>query len=1069
MIWSCSRKENQARIRIFSASQQQGQAVGEVREAIMKLAAAQNILLDVSDNPAGLSEQLSQYDALIFLGDFGARLNKQQQQELEAYVGAGGGFMGIEAALPDGQSWPWYTAMYQESDRQQAVVRVNQGAAPTASANPHSFVRNQAYEGGRISLIGMPGSQAAKPRVGFQDNFLKGLGFVINAEAPLQAVGAGQGDSEKRFHRRVLHKDLVEGVKMAIAENGAIYYIERGGRIYCHTPGSGALGSTREIGRIEVSTVSGNGLLGIALDPGFARNNLVYLYYTPLKTKSLHQKLSRFRVSDSGLDMGSEKVMLRIPYDFPDDAHTGGALLFDDKGNLFVSTGDNTQPHEANGFGPLDDRPGRQIFDAQRTAGNTASLLGKILRITPQADASYTIPEGNLFSGKNGKDRPEIYVMGCRNPYTLSYDAPSGYLYWGEVGPDAGRDSTLGPRGYDEINRTRQAGFFGWPYFTGENKAYAVLDFATRKTKGFFDPAAPLNKSRNNTGSTLLPPAQTTFIAYPYSKSAKFPEMGEGTRCAIAGPVYHYDPDLASAVKFPKEYDQVLFIADWSRKWIMTVHLDGQGNYAHCKPFMPLTAFDRPMDLKFGPDGALYLLEYGEPWGIFKTYGSLVRLEHHAGNRPPLAVLSASDTVGREPLTVKFSSRGSRDFDGDQVKMTWSIGGKKLAAQHGDPSFTFQQPGNYLALLTVTDEKGLSSQDWIQIKVGNSRPQVQLATQANQTFYWDDTVFDYQVTVQDREDGPAAARGLQVDLDYLPEGKDVAGLFIGSQEIRTLKSGKGSMLMAKSDCKTCHKPDQPALGPSLQQIARRYGDNQATVDLLARKVISGGGGMWGSFAMAAHPQVSYRDASAMVRYILSLDAPGQAAQGLPPQGRLQLNQHAGKGNEGLYILTASYTDKGHQGIAPLSDVSQIRLRHPRLEAAAFDGSKGLAKVDDGRGGALVGQVRTGAWFYFKDIDLHQVGQLSFHLEPGESRGYIEVRAGSPQGRVLSRLDYQPATGPRTLRAPVQATAGKQSLYFVFGGGAAASQSSLRLHWVSFDRRQQPPLAKAGKVKLPSRS
>ncbi len=61
--------------------------------------------------------------------------------------------------------------------------------------------------------------------------------------------------------------------------------------------------------------------------------------------------------------------------------------------------------------------------------------------------------------------------MGNRNPYRISVDQHTGFLYWGEVGPDAGENSEKrGPRGYDEMNQARKAGYYGWPLFVGDNK-----------------------------------------------------------------------------------------------------------------------------------------------------------------------------------------------------------------------------------------------------------------------------------------------------------------------------------------------------------------------------------------------------------------------------------------------------------------------------------------------------------------------------------------------------------------------------------------------------------------------
>jgi cytochrome c len=116
----------------------------------------------------------------------------------------------------------------------------------------------------------------------------------------------------------------------------------------------------------------------------------------------------------------------------------------------------------------------------------------------------------------------------------MSVDSQSGTVYWGEVGPDAGGEGPRGPRGYDEINQAKGPGNFGWPYFIGNNLAYADYDYATGAVGPLFDAAAPVNASPNNTGSSVLPPARSAFLWYPYGASAAFPELGEGGRTACA-------------------------------------------------------------------------------------------------------------------------------------------------------------------------------------------------------------------------------------------------------------------------------------------------------------------------------------------------------------------------------------------------------------------------------------------------------------------------------------------------------------------------------------------------------
>ncbi len=82
---------------------------------------------------------------------------------------------------------------------------------------------------------------------------------------------------------------------------------------------------------------------------------------------------------------------------------------------------------------------------------------------------------------------------------------------------------------------------------------------------------------------------------------------------------------------------------------------------------------------------------------------------------------------------------------------------------------------------------------------------------------------------------------------------------------------RGEVLISYSDCADCHRIDKRSKGPALLDIAKRYPINQAYIDLLARKVISGGTGSWGSPVMLPPPNLKKEEAKAMVSYILSLE------------------------------------------------------------------------------------------------------------------------------------------------------------------------------------------------------
>ena len=119
--------------------------------------------------------------------------------------------------------------------------------------------------------------------------------------------------------------------------------------------------------------------------------------------------------------------------------HVGGNIDFDIAGNLYLSTGDDSNPFFSDGYAPIDDlaepqpglrRPpqrGQHERPARQDPADPA-----------QDDGGYTIPKGNLFPKGKAKTKPEIYAMGLRNPYRFGINRP-GDLYVGDYSPDAGQ------------------------------------------------------------------------------------------------------------------------------------------------------------------------------------------------------------------------------------------------------------------------------------------------------------------------------------------------------------------------------------------------------------------------------------------------------------------------------------------------------------------------------------------------------------------------------------------------------------------------------------------------------
>lgn len=92
-----------------------------------------------------------------------------------------------------------------------------------------------------------------------------------------------------------------------------------------------------------------------------------------------------------------------------------------------------------------------------------------------------------------------------------------------------------------------------------------------------------------------------------------------------------------------------------------------------------------------------------------------------------------------------------------------------------------------------------------------------------------------------------------------------------NERIPTAISEKGKILIAYSDCYTCHKEDRKLVGPAFSDIAKRYPANKTFIEMLAHKVINGGSGNWGYPVMNPHPKLSVEEAKMMVSYILSLN------------------------------------------------------------------------------------------------------------------------------------------------------------------------------------------------------
>ena len=887
------------------------------------------------------------------------------------------------------------------------------------------------FDGGRAFYTGGGHTNESYEEADFLKHLLAGIQYTIgeNMELDYDKATSKRTPEENRFTKTVLSMgQFTEPTEMTILPNLDILVAQRRGEILQYNQATGEL---KEIVKLDVywkTEVKGvnaeEGLMGIQKDPDYATNNWVYAFYAPTGDKEVN-RLSRFKYKDGKWDMGSEQIILDVYSQRNICCHTGGSIAFDKDGNLFLSTGDNSTPfnqpeskYTLNGYAPVDGREGNKQWDARRSSGNANDLRGKILRIKVAEDGTYTIPEGNLYPKGTEGTRPEIYAQGLRNPYRISVDQKNGFLYWGEVGPDANNDSLAikGPRGYDEVNQARKAGNFGWPYTIGNNFSYTEFNYETGQPGPLFDPAGPANNSPNNTGLKKLPAVEPAFIWYPYAASPDFPQMGTGGRNAMAGPVYYADQYPADS-RMPDYYNGKLFIYDWIRGWIKVVTMQENGDYDKMEPFMGGTKFNALMDMEMGPDGKIYILEYGNGWFAKNPDAGLFRIDFNGGNRPPVVTeVKVDKPSGKSPLQVTLTATAS-DPENDAITYTWDLGAG-VTKTTTEPTLThsFTATGEFEIQVTAADPAGLTGKGpLVAVYSGNVTPQVSISVVGNQSFYFPGKKVNYTVAVSD-EDHPEASSdmsSLYVAADYL-QGIDQAEADMGHKIMSEAMTGKA--LVQSLTCKTCHNETEKSIGPAYTDVAKKYRERNR--DYLVNKIKNGGGGVWGEVAMPAFPDLKNSELNALVTYILSLRQESKPSLGA--KGSLDPTLGNPASPTGSLVISASYTDKGGTNIKPLTGSSSLVLSPNSVDLAQAGTFTGYAKmVFDGK--TLLTIPNTTGSFALQGIDITGIGSITLMTasqEPIKSPIDFEIRLDSPTGEVVGRGTHAPSAGMKLPNMPI---------------------------------------------------
>ena len=447
------------------------------------------------------------------------------------------------------------------------------------------------------------------------------------------------------FAVKTLVRGLHQPVDMAILPNGEWLIAEKGSG--GATEGVAQVRWVREDGLVAqpvltlpVNPEGDTGILGLILAPDFAETGYFYLWYATNPQSMAWSGETVMRLSRFTFDPAtgtaapdSETIVLDgVPWH---DQHNGGGMAFDAAGNLFLTTGDIGSPLNA----------------AQNVAQDPGSLNGKVLRIHPLPDGGYDVPADNPFVGMDGY-RPEVYAMGLRNPYRMTYRPADGEYYLTDVGLDQ----------WEEINRLEPGANYGWPVREGPC--------------GLAQPLAVCTPPTDN--SPYIEP----LVTYPHG------ENGAG----ITGLAF-FDGDT-----WPPAYRHQVYFADYNNSWVARQAITAT---TQISPTIMVDQSGAVVDL-LATDAGIYWLD---------IYNGTVQQLYFvdADNQPPVPRFAVNPTVGPGPLTVRFSAVGSYDPDHDlplHYEWDFGLGDDVVTMPEATVEHIYADDGEYTVRLRVRDSRG---------------------------------------------------------------------------------------------------------------------------------------------------------------------------------------------------------------------------------------------------------------------------------------------------------------------------------------------------------------------------
>src|SRR4051794_23928958 len=553
-------------------------------------------------------------------------------------------------------------------------------------------------------------------------------GALVALLLTLLAVEAVPATAAPVYPASFEERNAITGLWMPVAADwtpdGRTLIAEKPGRLKVAAPGATTATTIVDMGN-RVNNNSDRGLLDVAVDSNFAANHYIYLLYTydlnqlvPDSTGPMVSRLERYVLNNDNT-LSGQTVLLGSYVSGPCPAaantldcipseglsHSIGTVISAPDGTLYVGSGDaaSYSTVDPTALGTYDE----------------SSMRGKILRIDRNGNGvggHPFCPTDSTLSHVCAK----VWSKGFRNPYRFKM-RPNGGLTVADVGWDNREELDL-------IDPNESGKSWGWPCYEG-----------TTRTPGYKDLAA---------------------CAPEYAK--------EGTANAHVGPDYDYQHTGGNAIiggpqymgdQYPSGYRGSIFFGDYAGGFMRRAIIDSQNRVTSVTGFA--TGWSGT-DIVQMPDGNVGYMSFGT--GADGT-GALKEIVYSAGNATPIAAAGGTPTSGNAPLTVAFSSTGSRDPDGDALTYAWDFGDGSSSTV-ANPSHTYTTTGSYTARLTVNDGRGRTASATVPINVGNGAPTVSLDAPADLSTYADGENIPLRASGSDPQDGalPSSAFSWSVSL-----------------------------------------------------------------------------------------------------------------------------------------------------------------------------------------------------------------------------------------------------------------------------------------------------------------